>query len=75
MPIAIRLYKLMITMLSLILIFGCGVLELENHRTRNLHETSEETGGKVKNKILQFHDILYFMIVTLGTEGYGDIVP
>jgi potassium large conductance calcium-activated channel subfamily M alpha protein 1 len=36
--------------------------------------TKVETAKNIK-KIYEFHDMLYYMLVTLGTIGFGDITP
>ena len=65
------LYKLALTLISIIFISSAIILELENDNTRR----------KIKErryydyKLYQFHDILYFEAVTLTTIGFGDITP
>jgi potassium large conductance calcium-activated channel subfamily M alpha protein 1 len=68
-----RAFNLVILVLSLIIIMGGAMIEIENNDYfKNINAGQE---GKVKLKVLQFHDIVYFSIVTIGTLGYGDIVP
>ena len=66
------LYKLAITLISIIFISSAIILELENHYIRNKVGTREYLPIF---SIYKFHDILYFEAVTLTTIGFGDITP
>ena len=66
------LYKLAITLISIIFISSALILELENSYIRNKLGTREYLPIF---SIYKFHDILYFEAVTLTTIGFGDITP
>ena len=66
------LYKLAITLISIIFISSAIILEVENNYIRNKVGTREYLPIFT---IYQFHDILYFEAVTLTTIGFGDITP
>ena len=67
-----HLYKLAVSLIGIIFVSTAIILELENHNFRtkaNSREASSYTG------LLNFHDVLYFEVVTLTTIGFGDITP
>ncbi len=68
------IYRLIITLFSLIFISGAAILEIDNYYIRNLSE-GQKFNQKSDLSLLSFHDMLYFMIVTISTVGYGDISP
>ena len=57
-------YRLSYYILGIILVSSALILEFENSESRSRNED-----------LYQFHDILYFMLVTLSTIGFGDIYP
>ena len=78
------LSKLLISFLSLFFISMSLILEIENYYFRkefiingNEEHESSHVGfhGKGYKSLMQFHDSIYFGLVTLTTEGYGDITP
>jgi hypothetical protein len=73
-------YKLMINIITIILLSLSTILEFENQQFRIDFKEAEgvrKIGYTVKSAIkeYQFHDMLYYMLVTLGTIGFGDITP
>lgn len=81
-------FKLIINVLAIIFLSTSIILELENNKFRgdlkdgsfdlNWHKrdyTQYITSKTQLLKAYQFHDMLYYMLVTLGTIGYGDIIP
>lgn len=70
-------FKLANDLLTTILISTAIILEVENQLIRNSNsdDISSSTGKASAVKIYQFHDMLYYMFVTLSTIGYGDITP
>jgi hypothetical protein len=72
-------YKLAINIITIILLSLSIILEFENQQFRAdfKEEKDKRTGYTVKSarKEYQFHDMLYYMLVTLGTIGFGDITP
>ncbi len=63
------LYVLTITLIAIIFISVAIILELENNYSRN------NSRDQSSLSIYRFHDILYFIAVTLTTIGFGDITP
>ena len=78
---ALVLSKLLISFLSLFFISMSLILELENYYFRKEygnknHESSYKSyHRKGYESLMRFHDAIYFGLVTLTTEGYGDITP
>ncbi len=73
-------YKLIIYVISIIFLSTSLILELENQEfrliTTNPRNNARSYGiMKGLGRLYQFHDMLYFMLVTLGTIGFGDITP
>ena len=66
------LYKLAVTLITIIFISSAIILELENNFTRGKQGTREFL---TEYTLYQFHDILYFEAITLTTIGFGDITP
>ena len=75
------LSKLLISSLSLVFIALSLILEIENYYFRKIfgnYATKSEYisyNGKGTESLIRFHDGIYFGLVTLTTEGYGDITP
>ena len=73
--------KLVLAFLSLVFISFSLILEIENYYFRKEHgnNSTESTfiayNGKGFETLMSFHDAIYFGLVTLTTEGYGDITP
>ena len=74
-------YKLIIYIVAIIFLSTGLILELENQAYRQTFlasNSSDQSGfSSIKGvfSLYQFHDMFYYMIVTLGTIGYGDITP
>ena len=71
-------YKLGINVISIIFLATSFILEVENQAYREVNSyNSVSSSGALKSisQEFQFHDMLYYMLVTLGTIGYGDITP
>ena len=66
------IYKLAMTLVSIIFTSTAIILELENDYFRTKIGTRESL--KIDNQY-KFHDILYYEAVTLTTIGFGDITP
>ena len=73
--------KLIIAFLSLVFISFSLILEIENYYFRSMYgddataSTFIAYNGKGFETLMSFHDAIYFGLVTLTTEGYGDITP
>jgi hypothetical protein len=73
--------KLIIAFLSLVFISFSLILEIENYYFRSMYGDNATTStfiaynGKGFETLMSFHDAIYFGLVTLTTEGYGDITP
>ena len=63
------LYELALTLISIIFISNAIILELENNYIRNSSDYEGE------EDLYKFHDIFYYLLVTLSTVGLGDITP
>jgi hypothetical protein len=74
-------YKLIIYIIAIIFLSTSLILELENQNTREQLSSGQYISGKstgIKGgdtNTKQFHDMLYYMLVTLGTIGFGDVTP
>lgn len=75
------LTRLLISFISLVFISVSLILEIENYyfRLENGENSTESSyiafNGKGSESLMTFHDAVYFGLVTLTTEGYGDITP
>ena len=72
-------YKLLITLIGIILISTSIMLECENNYYRKLKKLGVDY-ERLKDyyslwQEFQFHEMLYFEVVTLTTIGFGDITP
>ena len=78
---ALILSKLLITSLSLVFIALSLILEIENFYFRKINGNNSTKSefiaynGKGTESLMRFHDAIYFGLVTLTTEGYGDVTP
>ena len=75
-------YKLIIVIVTIIFLSTGLILELENqaYRRDNLINNSDVneigfSGAKALPSLYQFHDMFYYLLVTLSTIGFGDITP
>ncbi len=71
-------YKLIINMIGIIFLSTSFILEVENQSYREANKYNQVSSSGAPKSIsqeFQFHDMLYYMLVTLGTIGYGDITP
>jgi voltage-gated potassium channel len=65
--LARRVFNVIFALVVTIYIIASAMGEVENNYFRNnLH---------LKKKPYMFHEMLYFMVVTMTTVGYGDIAP
>jgi len=75
------LFGLALTTFSLVFISISLILEIENYNFRKEYgiyatdSSSVSLRTKGVESLMRFHDAIYFELVTLTTEGYGDIVP
>ena len=75
------LSRLLISFISLVFISVSLILEIENYYFRLEYgiDSTESSfiayNGKGFENLMSFHDAIYFGLVTLTTEGYGDITP
>lgn len=73
-------YKFSVNTLSLVFLSSSLILEIENFNYRKTSKNNSGTssgGGKPGEgwNMLQFHDMIYFELITLTTVGFGDITP
>ena len=72
-------YKLLINFISILFLSAGLLLEIENLSYRNKYgedssaKSKIELSNKGKQQLLQFHDMVYFEIITITTMGFGDI--
>ena len=69
-----HLYRLVVNLLSVIFIIMALFLEYENNNIRENFEP-RELRAIVLSDILNFHDVVYYMLVSMTTIGFGDITP
>ena len=69
-----HLYRLIVNLLSVIFIIMSLFLEFENNNIRTNFEP-RELRSIVLSDILNFHDVIYFILVSITTIGFGDITP
>ena len=64
-------YRLILTIFLIIFVFASAMMTLENNETIRMTKEGIEHG----RSLYQIHDMLYYMVVTMTTVGYGDISP
>ena len=69
-----HLYRLIVNLLAVIFIIMALFLEFENNNIRANFEP-RELRSIVLTEILSFHDVIYYMLVSMTTIGFGDITP
>ena len=69
-----HLYRLIVNLMAVIFIIMALFLEFENNNIRANFEP-RELRAIVISDILSFHDVIYFMLVSMTTIGFGDITP
>ena len=84
------LFKVINTFFAIIFLFAAAMITFENHATYQAIKDEqatefsdpqyyEESGlsniEDLESAIHQYHDMLYYMFVTLSTVGFGDICP
>ena len=69
-----HLYRLIVNLTSVVFIIMALFLECENNNMRANFEP-RELRAVVLSDILNFHDVIYYMLVSMTTIGFGDITP
>jgi hypothetical protein len=85
LPMARVWFKLIYYIFNIIFVFAAGMLIVENTAfIKGMREEIEarkdpdyewDEGALENMSLYRFHDMLYYMIVTITTVGYGDISP
>ncbi len=77
-------FTLIFTFFATVYIFAAVMLTVENHNirvTNSLRAINDIAGipndefRVIPSTEYEFHDMLYFLIITITTVGYGDIYP
>lgn len=79
------MFTLLFTLITTMFLMASAMLEVENAFLKNeipKVEVKRAQGIELSgfeplypSKIYDFHEMMYFMIVTMTTVGYGDIFP
>lgn len=74
-----QIFTIVLTVITLIFVTA-GILEtLENpYRANQIQEMKEEgtfSDSSSQISLTSYHEMIYFVVVTLATVGYGDVVP
>ena len=70
-----HLFNAGITLVSIVFVSAAFILEFENYNFREKSNPRELRKIPSYSENLNFHDVIYFMFVTLTTIGFGDITP
>ena len=70
-----HLFNASSTLVSIVFVSAAIILEFENYNFRENSEPRELRKIPSYTNYLSFHDVIYFMFVTLTTIGFGDITP
>lgn len=77
-------FTLIFTFFATVYIFAAVMLTVENYNIREINSLrlqndidgiSNDEYSAVPSTEHEFHDMLYFLIITITTVGYGDIYP
>jgi hypothetical protein len=77
-------FTLIFTFFATVYIFAAVMLTVENYNIREINSLrlqndidgiSNDDYSAVPSTEYEFHDMLYFLIITITTVGYGDIYP
>ena len=69
-----HLYRMIVNLMAVIFIIMALFLECENNNIRENFEPRELRSIALSN-ILNFHDVVYYILVSITTIGFGDITP
>jgi hypothetical protein len=89
MPLARAIFGLVFEAISIVLLFACAMLRIENrwYRLPYIKENLDGDPSKLAPATLvgwttdynyfqlRFHDVIYYSVVTITSTGYGDISP
>ena len=70
-----HLFNASSTLMSIIFVFAAVIIEFENLHFRKNSDPRQLRKIPSYQDYLSFHDVIYFMFVTLTTIGFGDITP
>lgn len=70
-----QIFTIILTILTLVFITSGVLLTFEAPFRLEMIETDKNHGCSSQINPATFHEMIYFVVVTLATVGYGDVVP
>ena len=70
-----QIYTIFLTILTLVFVTSGVILTFETPKRKELIQQSIQNKCKQSYNQASFHEMIYFVVVTLATVGYGDVIP
>ena len=69
------MFTIILTILTLVFVTSGVILTFEQPKRKQLMAYNQDNLCDKQYSEVTFHEMIYFVVVTLATVGYGDVIP